>query len=1057
MLALAVTSAVVWTPVRSAVAFKPFTHSRTGATALADATADGHVTIAGRSYLVPPKVTAALRAWPEYYNAGVIGPDGFPDLIMGQSIIHPENTGMWLRHLLREAWWAQDDVYEPGLPDPNDAPHSPDYTDAEEGQILAFTYGFLTHAAGDVWAHTLINEMSGEVFPGVTEILSDQSAREVALRHILLEGYIGAATQGFDTDPEETVAPFGDVAGDNTQGIPFGAPRRFIYATMVDRDAWGAPTRSRGKVIDFFYGLRDDLQAWVDDDPTPLEDALSEWNDFQNTVNAAFRSAQCDGLNNDPEDDRLVDEQCGLLDDANPGDEGYSGDCNFGGGYNDGWVVAADIAHDAFWCPITLGASLVTNTVEAAWDLVAGTAALLAKQVLNAYVRRWIEDIDTGLQHWGELGLAVTKGLFDPQTKRNAQNAECQYAGADIITSTPMEWETNSRRVCEKGVGTIDAVLWSADDFINTHLLSMLGAPDFVGGLREILDDVATFLDSVTGWAKNPIRMVNTAIKNWAKDIVKAELTARYGLPIEQIERFLDEPTTRIDTSTLSLPATTISVLGIFSVPVASQTLTVLGPAKRAELDGYLGLPTHAPFTPLAASERFNVNSFKAYKNAVTMSKLLLLDGAGMDQVLTDLTGSPYRLYNAGSNEDDQASNIMTTILPTTGIDTDTAQFQWLRMIDGDHSWRQDGLPVFTSDEHGPGGALRAGEGNFPLFESCLLRKKAFRRLFQDWENDDTPGIGDYDKQLDAVENFPDFGDTPSPDWNVSDPPPTWITVGFPHVIEGDTIWVTPRTSLAIDAAVSAGDRLSLNLGWKVDSDKFNAVLPGRSFRLPPLEDGETSIEYTVENDCDGGEPLSTRVSIDRTPPVITFPYAESGAPVYDTNSNLADYVGYDIGDGNGVGVDEGKTRFRLDGRLLPLGFELNTSRLRAGTHTIEVVATDRLGNSATKSATFTVVATLESLGYNLFSYWMSGQIDSEEYELLQKLVGAATNAHDRGRHAVEWKVLNELINELVRQRGERVNFTIALRLENYVRSILAAETSPAQSPGIYRRSGARR
>lgn len=1032
VLAVVLTSAVVWPPSQPAVAFKPFTHSRTGATALADATADGYITIAGRNYLVPPKVTAALRAWPAYYNAGVIGPDGFPDLIMGQSVIHPENTGMWLKHLLEEAWSAQDNYYEPGAPNPNDAPYSPDYTDAEEGQILAFTYGFLTHAAGDVWAHTLINEMSGEVFPGVTEMLSDKSAREVALRHILLEGYIGAATTGMDTDPEETAAPFGDVAGDNTAGIPFAAPQRFIYATMVDRDAWGAPTRGRGKVLDFFYGLRDSLQAWVDDDPTPLEDALAEWNDFQSHVASVFA----------------------------PAHNGESGDCSFGAGES-GLDFALDFAWDVLACPVALlalGLEGVANTFASAWDLVSGAAALLAKQVLNAYVHRWIEDIDSGLQHWGELGLAVTKGLFDPQTKRNAQNDECKNYGADIITATPMASETNPRRVCEKGVGTIDAVMWSANDFINTHLLSMLGAPDFVGGLREILDDVAGFLDSVIGPAMNPIRMVNTAIKNWAKDIVKDELSERYGLPIDQIEQFLEEPTTRIDTTTLPIPGKTVSVLGLVDLTIPSQTLTVLGPAKRAELDGYLGLSTHAPFTPLASTERFDVNNFKAYKNAVTMAKLLLLDGAGMDQVITDLTGSAYHLYNAGSNEDNPASNIMTTVLPTADTDAYTAQFQWLRMIDGDHAWRQDGMPVFTSDEHGSGGALRAGEGNFPLFESCLLRKKVFRRLFQDWENDDTPGIGDYDRQLDAVENFPDFGDAPSPDWtNEPDPTPSWLTVGFPHVIEDGIIWVTPRTSLAIDASVAAGDRNSLSLGWRINTDKFNSVLPGRSFRLPALEDGETDIEYTVENDCDGGQPLSTRVTIDRTPPVVTFPYADAGAPTYDTDTSIGANLTFDVGDGNGVGVDENKTRYRLDGRLMPNGFEYNTSRLRAGAHTIEIIATDRLGNTGTKQATFTVVATLESLSSNLFSYWMSGYIDGAEYEKLQKLLTNAIASHELGRHSAEWKYLNTLIAELVRQRGELVNFTIALRLENYARSILTAETSPAQSPGIYRPAGSRR
>ena len=69
-------------------------------------------------------------------------------------------------------------------------------------------------------------------------------------------------------------------------------------------------------------------------------------------------------------------------------------------------------------------------------------------------------------------------GLFDPQTHRDAQNDECGSFGPDVITPEASDDEIDPRRVCEQGVGVIDTVLYSADDFINDHLLSMLGAPD---------------------------------------------------------------------------------------------------------------------------------------------------------------------------------------------------------------------------------------------------------------------------------------------------------------------------------------------------------------------------------------------------------------------------------------------------------------------------------------------------------------------------------------------------------------------------------------------------
>ena len=54
---------------------------------------------------------------------------------MGQSYIHPEKTGEWLRLIVTKAWQAQSD---------------PSYSAQEKEQILAFAYGFLTHAAGDM-------------------------------------------------------------------------------------------------------------------------------------------------------------------------------------------------------------------------------------------------------------------------------------------------------------------------------------------------------------------------------------------------------------------------------------------------------------------------------------------------------------------------------------------------------------------------------------------------------------------------------------------------------------------------------------------------------------------------------------------------------------------------------------------------------------------------------------------------------------------------------------------------------------------------------------------
>ena len=130
---------------RPSAAWKPYTHNFSAEQARLDVIADGQVTIENRAYPVHPAVVAALRDWPQFYNAGVIGPDGFPDLTYGQAVIHPKKTGEWLRHIYNRAWTAQTDA---------------SYSGAERSQILAFAYGFLTHGAGDMWAHTLVNDIA---------------------------------------------------------------------------------------------------------------------------------------------------------------------------------------------------------------------------------------------------------------------------------------------------------------------------------------------------------------------------------------------------------------------------------------------------------------------------------------------------------------------------------------------------------------------------------------------------------------------------------------------------------------------------------------------------------------------------------------------------------------------------------------------------------------------------------------------------------------------------------------------------------------------------------
>jgi hypothetical protein len=126
------------------------------------------LTIAERKYLVPDHILRALKEYPDRYLMGHMGPDVFPDPIVGQTTTHPGiehgwQTDEWLRHLLRNA------------------------SNSEE---IAFAYGFVGHASGDIFAHTYVNAYAGSIF----ELTNQASAREVERRHFVLEKYIEALT-----------------------------------------------------------------------------------------------------------------------------------------------------------------------------------------------------------------------------------------------------------------------------------------------------------------------------------------------------------------------------------------------------------------------------------------------------------------------------------------------------------------------------------------------------------------------------------------------------------------------------------------------------------------------------------------------------------------------------------------------------------------------------------------------------------------------------------------------------------------------------------------------
>jgi len=130
---------------------------------------------------IEPALADALVRFRAQYLAGVIGPDAYPDLATGQVNIHPrvsdgrngseDGTDAFLQHV-----W--------------DSAERACFCYRRKAQV--FARGYLTHAAGDMFAHSFVNHYAGGEF----SILPDPEQPDApnAVRHLVLEGYVGRRT-----------------------------------------------------------------------------------------------------------------------------------------------------------------------------------------------------------------------------------------------------------------------------------------------------------------------------------------------------------------------------------------------------------------------------------------------------------------------------------------------------------------------------------------------------------------------------------------------------------------------------------------------------------------------------------------------------------------------------------------------------------------------------------------------------------------------------------------------------------------------------------------------
>ncbi len=160
----------------SVYAWKTKTHGYS-ANLLLEEIQDGYVTVDGEDYPVPAEFLDALREYPKAFRAGTLGPDFYPDMLTGQSYIHPYDAkagvgvGDWLKELVSAV---------NSLPKEHRA----------RKEALAFTLGMAVHYAGDLFGHDFINAFAGGAYPAYADALQDTRKLFFIIRHMAQETYM---------------------------------------------------------------------------------------------------------------------------------------------------------------------------------------------------------------------------------------------------------------------------------------------------------------------------------------------------------------------------------------------------------------------------------------------------------------------------------------------------------------------------------------------------------------------------------------------------------------------------------------------------------------------------------------------------------------------------------------------------------------------------------------------------------------------------------------------------------------------------------------------------
>lgn len=305
-------------------------------------------------------------------NNGIIGPDGYPDLPTGQTRIHPSCSKIdeETKLITKTCPIPEHFEFDPRIQGKhlNDESIHPDRLISNhwlqhvwnQAQVnvfgeniesnKAFAFGYLTHAAGDMFMHTFVNKFAGGEF----DALSDNG-----LRHYLIESYVGKRTEDLDS----YVLDFSDELSN------------FVYRTLVDANP--ASRLHTDLMVEFPLGHS--LENFPSTFSIPRH--FSSLKNNLKTVVIGYET-QLATLNAEI---RVITDE--LSDCISKGlDTNFFNDCS----------------------PIRV----VNLAIAEGGKIVQKDGLVLSVGIFVAYARNWIDNIETGLKAWPVFSHKVAQNML---------------------------------------------------------------------------------------------------------------------------------------------------------------------------------------------------------------------------------------------------------------------------------------------------------------------------------------------------------------------------------------------------------------------------------------------------------------------------------------------------------------------------------------------------------------------------------------------------------------------------------------------------------------------